>query len=230
MEPEFTKYCQATRYCDCDHPDIVDVVRSIKKKSSSTDDFVVSLFLFARDMIKSGMDRFDVKASETLKKGFSGCVGKNNLLIAMFRQADIPARYAFTRMSKEVLRPLDKIGLSRLAFSKIPDYLPHVICSLYFREKWIYVDCSFDKEMYEMFFARTSDWKIDWDGKHDLFVAREYHDGEIEFFDTMDTQFEANFGVLPPLFLARPMLGIANVYSRGLRSRHRRIKNFDDQK
>jgi len=229
MTESMKSYLQATEFCDCTHDSIQVLVKKIADRYPTQREKAVALFYYVRDEIKSGMDRFDVKASETLVKGFGGCVGKNNLLIALLRAAGIPGRYGFIKMHKQVFSILDKFGLSHLAFSQIPEYLPHVICSACLGERWIFADCSFDRDMYTMFYAEKYNWSIDWDGSEDLLVAREFHAGEFEFFSSMDTLLAENFNCLPPLILARPMFSIANVYNRVLRSQHRQRKLKTDR-
>ncbi|MBN2384754.1 transglutaminase family protein [bacterium] len=228
MLDELELYRRNTLFCDSEHASMLELADGIKQQHSRTVDRAIAGFYLVRDQIKSGMDRFDVKASETLAKGFGGCVGKNNLLIALMRALDIPARYAANWMDREVLRPLDTFGLSHLAFARIPPKLPHVVCSVFLEHDWLMADCSFDREMFNMFFVDKHNWTIDWDGRSDLLVAREFLCGDFEFFASMDEQFARNFNVLPPLFLTRPMFGIARIYSCGLRHQHRRSKK--DQK
>ncbi|MFC1853549.1 transglutaminase domain-containing protein [candidate division CSSED10-310 bacterium] len=221
-ETDLSRYLRPTEFCDCDHPSLKEFAQTLGSPDQDPISTAVAIFYFVRDNIKSGMDRFDLKASQTYVKKYGGCVGKSNLQIALLRAAGIPARYAHINMSKEVLRPLDTFGLSHLAFQKIPPLLPHVVCSVYLKEKWLFAEAAFDKEMFEMFFAANFSWDINWDGQHDLLVAREFFVGNFSFYDSMDDDFARNFGALPPLFLSRPMFSAANIYSSRLRGRHRR--------
>lgn len=218
---DLSQYLRATKYCDCENKMLRGVVNEIIGDISEPTQRAVSIFYFVRDSIKSGMDRFDVKASETLTKCFGGCVGKANLQIALMRAGGIPARYAAVSMRKEVLNPLNTFGLSRLAFSKIPELLPHVVCSVNIENKWLFAESAFDKEMFSLFFKPNKNWEIDWTGREDLLVADEYFVGGFKYFDSMDEQFSKNFNMLPPLFLTGPMFSVANVYSNRLRRMHR---------
>jgi len=219
---EMEKFLKPTIYCDCDQAELSKLARHFKDEADTEEKAALAIFYFVRDSIKSGMDRFDTKASETLNKGYGGCVGKANLQIALSRAAGIPARYAFIHMSKEVLRPLDTFGLSRMAFSKIPDLLPHAICSIFLHDRWIFAESAFDQEMYAMFFKEKFGWNIEWDGENDLIVAREFYDGDFSFHHSLDESLSRNFGAFPPLFLTRPMFSAANIYSNRHRKRFRR--------
>ncbi len=48
-----------------------------------------------------GLEDWDVRASETLRKGWGMCCGKTNLLVAMSRVLMIPARYKVFRIRAE---------------------------------------------------------------------------------------------------------------------------------
>lgn len=222
------RFLAATEFCDCGNPDIVEAAKSLCKAKTTEKEQAKAIFQFVRDDIKSGMDRFNVTASETLKKRYGGCVGKSNLQIALLRAMTIPARYAAVKLDKEVLRSLNTFALSKLAFAKIPPLLPHVVCSVYLDNHWIFAEAAFDKEIYRLFFQEKFGWNIDWDGENDLLVAQEFFRGDFEFYPSMDEQFSRNFDMLPPLFLVSPMFSIANFYSRRLKKKTARQQNSPD--
>ena len=48
-----------------------------------------------------GLEDWDIRASDTLRKGWGMCCGKTNLLVAMSRALSIPARYRIFRIKAE---------------------------------------------------------------------------------------------------------------------------------
>ena len=48
-----------------------------------------------------GFEDWNIKASETLQKGWGMCSGKTNLLVAMSRSLEIPARYRIFKIKAE---------------------------------------------------------------------------------------------------------------------------------
>jgi transglutaminase-like putative cysteine protease len=87
-----------------------------------------------------GLEDWDLKASDTLKKGWGMCSGKSNLLVALLRAAGIPARYRIYRIKA------DTALWSRLSegsgktdrMNELGEQRDHVDCEVWLG-KW--VDC-----------------------------------------------------------------------------------------
>ena len=78
-----------TIYCDHSHSAILELSRKFVQDSSDTIDLVEKIFLFVRDSIIFGGDQWQVKASETLAKGYGACFNKNLLMISLL-SSDYP--------------------------------------------------------------------------------------------------------------------------------------------
>ncbi|MDM8000038.1 MAG: transglutaminase-like domain-containing protein [Dehalococcoidia bacterium] len=92
-----------------------------------------ALFEFVREL-PYGLEDWDVKASETLRKGWGMCCGKTNLLVAMSRALSIPARYrvfkirAERRLLRHVLEQNKNVAAQ---LGNLPPVQDHVQCEAY---------------------------------------------------------------------------------------------------
>ena len=103
------------------------------------------VYAFVREL-PYGLEDWDVKASETLKKGWGMCSGKTNLLVAMSRALSIPARYRIFKIKSErrLLGHVMKREKSVAArFGNLPPVQDHVQCEVYLG-KWQVYDPSRD--------------------------------------------------------------------------------------
>lgn len=111
------KYLQPTSFLDYDHPDVKAFVQKTIQGLSDPREKAVKLFYAVRNGIRYNPYHIDLsvrglRASTTLQKGFSWCVGKATLLTAVFRATGIPAQLGFADVRnhqspehvKEVLR------------------------------------------------------------------------------------------------------------------------------
>jgi transglutaminase-like putative cysteine protease len=91
-----------TALCDFDAaPEIKTVALEVVAEYS----FTYQKTACIRDFIKSlpyRYDDWDVKASDTLKRGWGMCSGRTNLLVAMLRSLNIPARYCILKCQAEL--------------------------------------------------------------------------------------------------------------------------------
>lgn len=91
------------------------------------------LYHFVKEL-PYGLEDWDVKASETLGKGWGMCCGKSNLLVAMCRCLSIPARYRVFRIvaERQLLEWMtehDATLAGRLG--DLPPEQDHVQCDVY---------------------------------------------------------------------------------------------------
>ncbi|MGA2369004.1 MAG: transglutaminase domain-containing protein [Dehalococcoidia bacterium] len=134
------KYLVASELCDFDSSiaikltaqDLVANCRSRKERFQRIFDFVKEL--------PYGLDDWDLKASETLRKGWGMCSGKTNLLIAMLRSIGIPARYRIYGIKAEAVlwNQLGKLEGKAQRLKELGEERDHVDC-----EVWLgrWTDC-----------------------------------------------------------------------------------------
>jgi len=76
-------YLPATRLCDFDRePAIQDKALKLTQGCADKQERVERIYQFVKEL-PYGLEDWDVKASETLRKGWGMCCGKTNLLVAM---------------------------------------------------------------------------------------------------------------------------------------------------
>lgn len=98
------------------------------------------IYDFVREL-PYGLEDWDVKASETLAKGWGMCSGKTNLLVAMSRALSIPARYrifkikAERRLLKQVIEQNKSVAAR---FGNLPPVQDHVQCEVYLGRWQVY--------------------------------------------------------------------------------------------
>jgi hypothetical protein len=88
-----------------------------------------------------GLEDWDVKASETLGKGWGMCCGKTNLLVAMSRTLSIPARYRVFRIRAERRLLRRVIEQDKELAAQLGELLPeqdHLQCEVYLGDWEVY--------------------------------------------------------------------------------------------
>jgi transglutaminase-like putative cysteine protease len=98
-----------------------------------------SIFSFVKEM-PYGLEDWDLKASDILKKGWGMCSGKTNLLLAMLRSAGIPARYRVYRIraDSKLWNALGKDSDNTERMSELGEERDHVDCEVWLGQ---WVDC-----------------------------------------------------------------------------------------
>jgi len=100
-DPDHEKYLYPTQLCDFDrHPEIRDKALELTLGRQAREDRLQGIYHFVKEL-PFGLEDWDVRASETLSKGWGMCSGKTNLLVAMLRSIGIPARYRIYRVKAE---------------------------------------------------------------------------------------------------------------------------------
>ncbi len=134
------KYLVPSELCDFDGSiairrralELTANCRSRKEKLQKVFDFVKEL--------PYGLDDWDLKASETLRKGWGMCSGKTNLLVAMLRSIGIPARYRLYRIKAEAVlwNQVGKLEGKAQRLKELGEERDHVDC-----EVWLgrWMDC-----------------------------------------------------------------------------------------
>jgi hypothetical protein len=97
----FGQYLKPTRLCDFDKaPEIGSTAKMLAQGRERQRQKFDRIFQFVKGL-PYGLEDWNVKASDTLRKGWGMCSGKSNLLIAMSRSLGIPARYRIIKIKAE---------------------------------------------------------------------------------------------------------------------------------
>lgn len=201
-----------TVYCDHSHPAIRKLSDQFTQISTDTADQVEQVFLFVRDSIVFGGDHWQVKASETLAKGYGSCFNKNLLMIAILRAAKIESKLMANPLKNTFTKP--SVG-SLCRFFSDPFY--HCFTSVLINGQWKSIDPTLDRKTYEAFFKPAGvNWQIDWDGTNDMLLYSESVAGPPQEFDQIDEALNNNLNSYflfrhEPSFLRNIWLRIGNM-------------------
>jgi len=93
-DTDLAKYLKSTKNCQVDNADIKKVVDSLTKRLTSDSAKAKAIFEYVRDTLSYSF-YYNTKygAAGTLSHKTGNCVDHSHLLVAMFRTADLPARY-----------------------------------------------------------------------------------------------------------------------------------------
>ena len=200
-----------TFYCDYSHPAITDLSVKIVQGSARQIDTIENIFLFVRDRIVFGGDHWQVKASETLLKGYGACYNKNILMIALLRAANIHSKLMANPVHKSFTKP--SVGGIHVLFS---DPFYHCFSHVWIESRWIALDPTLDRTTYATFFEPAGvAWRIDWDRTGDMLLysesiagaPRQYHDIDRALNNNLDSYFLFRH---EPKFLRGAWLSIGN--------------------
>ncbi len=178
-----------TDYCDYSNDEIKKVAKNFLKYKQNRRELVTKMFLFVRDGIIFGGDRWKVKASETLNKGYGACYNKNLLLVALLRYHGIPSKLCANPMAKDFNKAA--IGSGYITMST-PFY--HCFTKVLIDENWVDIDPTLDKTTYDTFFAPLNiDWSVDWDGYSNMrLYNKEAIIGDSKIFLDIDSVLKKN--------------------------------------
>lgn len=171
-----------TVYCDHSHLAIRKLSDQFRQSSTDTADLVEKVFLFVRDSIVFGGDHWQVKASETLAKGYGACFNKNLLMIALLRAAKVPSKL----MANPLKNTFAKLSAgSACRFFSNPFY--HCFTNVLINGQWKALDPTLDRRTYEAFFKPAGvTWQIDWDETTDMLLYAESVAGPPREFNQID--------------------------------------------
>ncbi len=147
---QMDSYLQATRLCDFDRDSSLQE-KALELTHTCTDggQKFDCIYHFVKEL-PYGLEDWDVRASETLGKGWGMCCGKTNLLVAMSRALLIPARYrvfrikAEARLLKWVAEQHGELGVR---MGDLPLEQDHLDCEAYLDGRWQSYDPSRDSPM-----------------------------------------------------------------------------------
>ena len=142
------RYLQPSELCDFDRSfEIRLKTRELTAGSRSRAEKFSSIFAFVKEM-PYGLEDWDLKASDILKKGWGMCSGKTNLLVAMLRSAGIPARYRVYRIKADS-KLWNKLGTDSSSADRmngLGEERDHVDCEVWLG-KWMGCDPGRDSAM-----------------------------------------------------------------------------------
>ncbi|UCE57097.1 MAG: transglutaminase domain-containing protein [Desulfobacterales bacterium] len=115
----------------------------LRKGKNDDAELAKAVFDYVRDEIIFGFDQYQVKASDTLQKGYGMCSNKALLMVTFLRHFQIPSRLAYIPISRDFLKV--PWGFWYLTMAK---KINHVIAEVYLNEGWIAVDLTLDENSY----------------------------------------------------------------------------------
>lgn len=142
------RYLQPSELCDFDRSSEIKLkTQELIAGSRNRGEMFNSIFGFVREM-PYGLEDWDLKASDTLKKGWGMCSGKTNLLVAMLRSAGVPARYRVYRIKADskLWNKLGKDSNSTERMNELGEERDHVDCEVWLG-RWINCDPGRDTAM-----------------------------------------------------------------------------------
>jgi transglutaminase-like putative cysteine protease len=156
------KYLQPTPFLDFSHPDVVAFVQKAIQGLSDPREKAVKLFYAVRNGIRYNPYHIDLtiegmRASTTLQKGFSWCVGKAVLLSAVCRAAGIPAKLGFA----DVRNHQSPEYITKVLGTNV--YFWHGYNLLYLNGKWVKATPAFDLNLCE----KHGIVPVEFDGEND---------------------------------------------------------------
>jgi len=135
------EYLKATELCDFDSCAAVQKRASdLAQGCTDNQQRLQRVYEFVREL-PYGLEDWDVKASETLRKGWGMCSGKTNLLVAMSRTLSIPARYRVFKIKAERRLLKQVVEQNRAVadqFGNLPPVQDHVQCEVYLGRWQVY--------------------------------------------------------------------------------------------
>ncbi len=187
------EYLKPSELCDCDNVEVKNKAQALTKDAATPKEAALRVFNFVRDQILFGFDRFDAKASDTLRKGIGFCISKANLQVALLRAAGIPARYHQVVLSNESLEGLVPDYIYRRNVPKEIGY--HPWCECYLSGKWVVSEALFDRTLYngacnKGIISKEKIPNIDWDGENDLIVVKAFMLGDKGTYHSLDELFK----------------------------------------
>ena len=166
------EYLKPTELVDLNSEIIIETTNRVIKEAKTPREAAIKIFYFVRDEIKFVFVLPLQKASEVVKRRTGQCTAKANLTVAMLRAANLPARFHFTDLRKEIIKGL----ASGLTYEVMPKTIGHAYPEVYLDNKWMKIDPTKDKELCDLMMKKKIGLgapnlpkpPIDWDGYQDV--------------------------------------------------------------
>lgn len=197
-----------TEFCDSDNPEIetqahriVDGEKKLIKKAILIKEWVGSRIIYRFDFL-------NVKASQTLKKGFGQCTNKANLQIALLRASGIPAAYGVVAINKEVFKEVTPPEF----YKKIAQPTTHVYCQVYDLKlgRWRHFDTTVHKDLQRVYKSKNIELRT-YTPQGESRYREKYLASEISTLANLDHLFK-----VPPRWLNEKYIKLANEYLENL--------------
>lgn len=198
---------QATVFCDFNHNSVSSLAKMLAGDETDAGKITQAVFKHVRDRIRFGFDLVQVKASQTLAKGYGVCWNKALLMVALLRANQVPARLAFNPVRREFMQPV--MGE---ACQTLPETINHCFAQVHLDGDWICVDATLDAATYEkLFVPHGVAWGIDRKGGEDLRLYTENIVGAVETIEDIDEAIQRDVGnLMPPPSEAELLFGSVN--------------------
>lgn len=149
------EYLQPSGLCDFDAEDCIrEKAVEVTRGAQSPREKALRILHQVQHGIPYALDEWDVKASQTLKKGYGMCMNKTNLAVAELRSIAIPARYRLVLIRRnEWFESVVTRGDEELAqmYHSLPENIQHVLCEVYLEGQWEDFDVSRDEALEKSF-------------------------------------------------------------------------------
>lgn len=198
---------QETVFCDFNHTAVSRLAKKLAGDEKDAGKITAAVFKHVRDNIRFGFDLVQVKASQTMEKGYGVCWNKALLMVALLRANQVPARLAFNPVAREFMKPV--MGD---ACQTLPETINHCFAQACLGNRWICVDVTLDTATYEkLFVPHGVAWGIDWNGTEDLRLYTENIVGPVEYIEDIDAAIQQDVGnLMPPPSEAELFFGSVN--------------------
>jgi transglutaminase-like putative cysteine protease len=200
---------QETVFCDANHPVVSRLAEQLANGETDPRKITEAVFKHVRDNIRFGFDAVQVKASETLAKGYGACWNKALLMVALLRSNRTPARLAYNPVKREFMMPA--MGE---AIQTLPEIMNHCFVQVRLDGEWIAIDATLDKGTYQkLFVPHKVAWGIDWNGREEMQLYTENIAGPVGCFEDIDGAIRQNVGYtlqMPTPSEAETVFGPAN--------------------
>ena len=204
-------YLQETVFCDVNHYAVSGLAHQLANGETDPGGVAEAIFKHVRDNIRFGFDLVQVKASETLEKGYGVCWNKALLMVALLRANQIPARLAFNPVKREFMKPV--MGEDVLT---LPETINHCFAQIHLDSDWICADATLDAATFEkLFVPHGVAWGINWNGREDLRLYNEHIIGPVQTIEDIDAAIQRDVGnLIPPPSEAELLFGPVNQQMR----------------
>ena len=163
------EYLVQTELCDWENEGISKLSDELKAKSKDDGEYAVNAFYWVRDNIFYFLGPLS-KASETLKMSRGNCFTKSNLLVALLRADNIPARFQFQSIRGEALADL-VMGLSENVEKTRERFnISHCMANVKLDGRWLRADCTRDKYLSPQ---RANEWDAKEDTKKHPYLIKD---------------------------------------------------------
>ena len=142
------KYLQPSALCDFDRSSSIrKKAQTLVKGARNRQEKFERIFAYIKEL-PYGLEDWDLKASDILKKGWGMCSGKTNLLVAMLRSVGIPARYRIYRIRADTAlwARLGSVSPRTSRMNDLGEERDHVDCEVWLG-KWKDCDAGRDSAM-----------------------------------------------------------------------------------